>query len=151
MFGLLHDWPARQLEWVRARFAGHTLIVHRGFPRGWLKEQLRQPGGGGHLRLGSRRLPALRPTPIEWLAQGQVLPLGLPLLLRIRERDARVRHLHRRVGPVHPSEIAWFLDELEERHHAWLRFLRGPGRIETLAGIAMDDNEVPTMLEHPTG
>jgi hypothetical protein len=153
VFGFLVPGPARQLERFRVRFSGHTLIVHRGFSGDWLAELLQQPGGGGHFRLDSRRLPTARPSAIEWLVQVHVLPLELPqpLLLRVREQDVLVRHLDRGGRAVHPSEIAWFLEELETRHHARLRFGNGPGRIDAIRGIPVDDNEAMSMLEHLAG
>jgi len=153
VFDFLSWRPARQLEQFRARFTGRSLIVHRGFPEEWLEELLKQPGGGGHFRLDSRQLPISRPTPVEWLVQTHVLPLDLPqpLLLCIREQDMLVRHLERGGRAVHPSEIAWFLEELEDRHHARLRFGNPAGRIEVLRGIATNDNEALSMLEHIAG
>ena len=153
MFGFLARRSARQLEQFRARFTGRSLIVHRGFPEEWLEELLKQPGGGGHFRLDSRRLPASRPTPVEWLVQTHVLPLDLPqpLLLCVREHDMLVRHLQRGRSAIHPSDIAWFLEELEDRHHARLRFGNAAGRIEVLRGISTHDNEALSMLEHIAG
>lgn len=153
VFGFLTRRPARQLEQFRARFTGRSLIVHRGFPEEWLEELLKQPGGGGHFRLDSRGLPTSRPTPVEWLVQTHVLPLDLPqpLLLHIRDQDMLVRHLDRGGRVVHPSEIAWFLEELEDRHHARLLFGNPPGRIEILRGISANDNEALSMLEHFAG
>jgi hypothetical protein len=153
VFGFLARRPARQLQQFRARFTGHSLIVHRGFPEEWFEELLKQPGGGGHFRLDSRRLPTSRPTPVEWLVQTHVLPLGLPqpLLLHIREHDMLLRHLGRGDRPVHPSEIAWFLEELQDRHHARLRFGNPPGRVDVFPGISANDNEALSMLEHIAG
>jgi hypothetical protein len=153
VFGFLARRPARQLQQFRARFIGHSLIVHRGFPGEWLEELLKQPGGGGHFRLDSRRLSTVRPTPVEWLVQTHVVPLDLPqpLLIRIREQDMLLRHLNRGGRVVHPSEIAWFLEELEHRHHARLRFGNPPGRIEVVRGMSANDNEALSMLEHIAG
>ncbi len=153
MFRLLVRQPERQLERFRARFAGRNVIVHRGFPGEWLEELLKQPGGGGHFRIDSRPLPTRRPTPIEWLVQTHLLPLDLPypFLLGVREECALVRHLTRGMHTVHPSEIAWFLEELEERHHARLVFASEPGRVEVHRGMPMNDNEALSMLEHLTG
>lgn len=153
VFGFLTRSPERQLQRVRARYRGRSLIVHRGFPGEWLEELLKQPGGGGHFRLDSRALPAPHPTPVEWLVQTHVLPLELPqpLLLRFREEDVLVRHLERRGRVVHPSEIAWLLEELDARHHARLRFAPRSGAVEVVRGIRVNDNEALTMLEHLTG
>jgi len=153
VFGFLVHQPGRQLERFRARFAGRNVVVHRGFPGQWLEELLKQPGGGGLFRIDARPLPTRRPTPIEWLVQTHLLPLDLPypILLGVREEYALVRHLTRGTHTVHPSEIAWFLEELEERHHARLVFAREPGRVETRRGIPTNDNEALSMLEHLTG
>lgn len=153
MFGFLVPRPARQLDRFRERFTGRSLIVHQGFPGDWLEELLKQPGGGGHFRLDSRALPTARPTPIEWLIQTHVLPMGLPqpLFLKVREGDVLIRHLDRGGRAVHPSEIAWFLEELETRHHARFRFTSKPGRMEVSLGISVNDNEAQSMLEHLTG
>lgn len=153
MFGFFAGRPIRQLQRFRDRFTGRTLILHGGFPADWLEELLRQPGGGGHFRLDIRALPASRPTPVEWLVQTHVLPLDLPLpmLMQVRERDVLVRHLHRRGNAVHPSEIAWFLEELDTRHHARLLFSDAPGRIDAERGLKIDENEALSMLEHLAG
>jgi hypothetical protein len=153
VFGFLAPRPARQLDRFRERFTGRSLIVHRGFPGDWLEQLLKQPGGGGHFRLDARTLPAARPTPVEWLVQVHVLPLDLPqpLFLKVREGDVLVRHLDRGGRAVHPSEIAWFLEELATRHHARLRFGSEPGHIEVSLGISVNDNEAQSMLEHLAG
>ncbi|WP_018869029.1 MULTISPECIES: hypothetical protein [unclassified Thioalkalivibrio] len=150
MFGLFGPRPARQMERFRARYTGRSLIVHRGFSGDWLEELLKQPGGGGHFRIDSRRLPAGRgATPVEWLVQTHVLPLELPqpLFLDIREEAMLARHLVRGEHVVHPSEIAWFLEELDTRHHARLEFV-GNEHMRAEVGIPVEDNEALSMLEH---
>jgi hypothetical protein len=153
VYGFIAGRPARQLQRFRDRFTGRTLILHCGFPAAWLAELLKQPGGGGHFRLDIRLLPTLRPTPIEWLVQTQLLPLDLPLpvLVRVRERDLLARHLQRHGSPVHPSEIGWFLEELDQRFHARFVFSDTPGMMHLERGLAMDDNEALSMLEHLSG
>jgi hypothetical protein len=153
VLGFFAGRPARQLQRFRERFTGRALILHDGFPADWLEELLRQPGGGGHFRLDIRPLPAARPTPVEWLVQAHILPLDLPrpILVQVRERDLLVRHLQRRGIVVHPSEIAWFLEELDTRYHARLLLAGTPERISVERGMAVDENEALSMLEHLAG
>jgi len=153
VFGLPFNRLDRFLPRFRRRFTGRSLIVHRGFPPQWLEELLKQPGGGGHLRVDARGLPAARPTPVEWLVQTHVLPLELPqpLLLQVRAADVLVRHLQRGDRVVHPSEIAWFQEELEARHHARLCFGNEAPCIEVVKGMSVNDNEALSLLEHLTG
>ncbi|MGM0553853.1 MAG: hypothetical protein ACQETK_08690 [Pseudomonadota bacterium] len=148
MFGLFGPRPARQMQRFRTRYTGRSLIVHQGFVGDWLEELLKQPGGGGHFRIDSRRLPIPRPTPVEWLVQNHVLPLGLPqpLFLEVRDDAILVRHLTRGPHVVHPSEIAWFLEELDQRHHARLVF-GGDSGIHAEPGLPTHDNEALSMLE----
>jgi hypothetical protein len=153
VLGFFAGRPARQLQRFRERFTGRTLILHDGFPADWLEELLRQPGGGGHFRLDIRPLPVSRPTPVEWLVQTHILPLDLPLpmIIQVREHDLLARHLQRRGTAVHPSEIAWFLEELDQRYHARLFLSDAPERISVERGMAVDDNEALSMLEHLAG
>jgi hypothetical protein len=139
-------------KWLRQqfleRFAGRTIILHRGFPPEWLEELLKQPGGGEHFRLDVRRAESRHPTPIEWFVREHVLPLGLPLpqLLQVDSDSVRVRHLTRGERPVHPSEIQWFLEEMDTRHHVRLRITHDDFVPEP--GIPVGDNEARSMTEH---
>ncbi|WP_018880970.1 hypothetical protein [Thioalkalivibrio sp. ALE30] len=148
MFGLFGPRPAQQMERFRGRYTGRSLIVHQGFTGDWLEELLKQPGGGGHFRIDSRPLPRRRPSPVEWLVQTHILPLELPqpLFLDVREDAILVRHLQRGEHAVHPSEIAWFLEELDTRHHARLVFTEDGG-LDAHPGLPVDDNEALSMLE----
>lgn len=129
------------------RYAGRTLIVHAGFPPEWLEELLRQPGGGGHFRLDLRQIGNGRPTPVEWLLERHVLPLGLPqpLLLKVTREWVYLRHLTRNGTVVHPSEIYWFLEEIEQRHHARLR-IEGAS-LYAERGLDPADNEARSFLD----
>ncbi|QKT04980.1 hypothetical protein HUS23_05240 [Ectothiorhodospiraceae bacterium 2226] len=126
------------------RYSGRSIIVHSGFPDEWFEELLKQPGGGGHFRLDARRVPEGEPTPIEWVVHEFVLPLGLPhpLFIQVREEALRVRHLTRYDMAMHPSEIAWILDELEQRYHAILYPDGGGFRVER--GLPPEENSVET-------
>lgn len=148
MFGLFGPRPNQYMEPFRQRYTGRSLIVHRGFGGDWLEELLKQPGGGSHFRIDSRRLPCKRPTPVEWLVQTHVLPLALPqpLFLKVEGEAILARHLTRGDHVVHPSEIAWFLEELDTRHHARLVF-NGEGGVRVENGLSVDDNEALSMLE----
>lgn len=128
------------------RYAGRALIVHAGFPPEWLQELLKQPGGGGYFRIDSRSLERRRPSPVEWVVAEHILPLALPLPLfvQVRDRSLRLRHLTRGNKAVHPSEILWFLDELETRYHALLE-AEGDG-FTTQLGIPISDNEALSMF-----
>ncbi|MFN4263997.1 MAG: hypothetical protein ACK4IT_10425 [Thioalkalivibrionaceae bacterium] len=137
------------LERLRERFMHRTIIVHRGFPDDWFSELLKQPGGGGHFRLDARRLPTARPAPIEWMVQTHVQPLDLPhpLLIRIDEHHILIRHLMRNDHAVHPSEIGWFLEELDTRHHARLAWEGDGFRREAAGCIDVADNEPKSMFD----
>ena len=136
-----------QLSRFLARYAGRTLIVHAGFPPDWLEELLKQPGGGGHFRLDCRQLGASDPAPVEWLVRRHLLPLDLPLplIVKVTPEALYVRHLTRGGEAVHPGEIYWLLDEIEQRHHARLVVEGGSLRIET--GIDPADNEAKSFLD----
>lgn len=125
-----------------ARFAGRSLIVHDGLSAGWLEELLKEGGGAGHFRIDARRPPGDPPTPIEWVVHRHLLPLGLPRPFLVKVDGARllVRHLTRNGKPVHPSEIAWMLREIEARHH-W-RLLRDGEGLTAAAGMDVADNRV---------
>lgn len=133
-------------EELRARFlqryAGRRLIVHRGFPAGWLAELMKQPGGAGYFRLDARRPPGRRPTPVEWLVHRHLLPLELPLplLVQVDGQTLYLRHLTRGGRPIHPAEILWLLDEIRDRHHARLRAAGGGFTVEP--GLDPQDNAV---------
>lgn len=140
-------------KWLRQqfldRYAGRTLIAHAGFPPQWLRELLKQPGGGGHFRLDVRHIDHRHPSPVEWFVRDHVLPLKLPLplLIRVTEEQILLRHLTRADKPVHPGEIQWFLEELDTRHHLSLSISDDdfvPG-----TGIPLDDNEAHAMMEQP--
>lgn len=128
------------------RYEGRGLIVHAGFPRDWLEELLKQPGGAGYFRIDARSLEHRRPSPVEWVVAEHLLPLGLPLPLFVLVRSGalRVRHLMRGGSAVHPSDILWFLDELDTRYHALLE-VDGDG-FRVRRGIDPDDNEPLSML-----
>lgn len=130
-----------------SRFSGRTVIVHEGFPEQWLERLLRQPGGAGHLRIDVRRLPTQNPSPIEWLVQAHVVPLGLPLplVVRIQPEALHLRHLRRREGVVHPSEIGWFLIELDRRYHACLT--PDATGYSVTRGIPEHDNEAESLFD----
>jgi hypothetical protein len=140
-------------KWLRQqfldRFAGRTVILHRGFPPEWLEELLRQPGGSDYFRLDARRVEHRHPTPVEWFVREHVLPLGLPLplLMRVGEGRIHLRHLNRGGHPVHPGEIHWFLEELDTRHHMSLRLIDDDFAPE--AGMPLSDNEALAMTEQP--
>jgi hypothetical protein len=134
--------PGGEWERFRARFAGRTVIVHAGLTPGWVEELLKEGGGAGHFRFDVRPAPGRRPTPIEWLVHEQLLPLGLPLpfFLRVEDAGVRLRHLVRNGAPVHPSEIAWMLRELDTRYHAFVDFSGNTARVRR--AMAESDNRV---------
>lgn len=142
-------WPfrnrhAKLQERFLTRFADRVLIVHAGLPSDWLEELFKLPGGAGYFRIDARRGAQGRPTPVEWLVHEYVLPLALPLpvLLSVEDEKVRVRHLTDRGRPRHPSEIAWMLDEIAQRHHALLSRDGAGFRVERV--LAVEDNAVET-------
>lgn len=133
--------PAEQrLQQFFQRFMQRTIIVHAGFDADWLVELIKQPGGGGHLRLDIRKPPGKRPHPLEWVVHEHVLTLDLPLplLIVVKPEGLYLRHLTRGERAVHPSEILWFLDEIDNRYHALMRSTHDGFQITH--GIAIDDN-----------
>ena len=134
--------PAAALEQAfAARFAGRTLIVHAGLSPGWVAELLKEGGGGAHFRFDARRRAPGPPTPLEWVVQRHILPLAcpLPLLVKVDADCLYLRHLTRGGAAVHPSEIAWMLDELPRRAH-WT--LRMGGAARAAHGIPLNDNRL---------
>ena len=138
--------PQRLLDQFFARFAGKYLVLHAGFEGNWLEELIKQPGGAGYFRLDLRQMERKRPSPLEWVVQQYIEPHGLPLPLfaLVREDTLLLRHLRRGSQAVHPSEILWFLDEIEPRHHLKLT-LKGAS-LEATPGIPPEDNEPLSML-----
>lgn len=134
--------PGEAWERFRERFAGRTVIVHAGLAPGWVEELLKEGGGAGHFRFDLRQTPGRRPTPIEWLVHTQLRPLGLPVpfLFRVEDDGVRLRHLVRNGTPVHPSEIAWMLRELDTRYHAFVDFSAGAVRVRR--AMAESENRV---------
>ena len=134
--------PAAALERAfAARFAGRTLIVHAGLSPGWVAELLKEGVGGAHFRFDARRRAPGPPTPLEWVVEHHILPLAcpLPLLVKVDADCLYLRHLTRGGAAVHPSEIAWMLDELPQRAHWTLRLGSG-ARAEP--GIPLADNRL---------
>lgn len=126
------------------RFANRTLLVHDGFPTGWLEELLKQPGGGGHFRIDTRIAPGTPPNPVEWVVHGFAMPLSLPspLLIRVDRDCLYLRHLQKNGACAHPSEILWMLDDIRERYHACLRV--GRGTFEPAMGMPLTENSIET-------
>jgi hypothetical protein len=138
--------PHKLREAFLARYAGRHLILHGGLDPFWVEELLKEPGGMGHFRIDLRQQPGKRPTPVEWVAHEQIAPLGLPHpLLAVVDRQGRVtlRHLTREEGPIHPSELAWMRDELDDRFHARLH-PDAEGGFTTEWGIPVADNTIET-------
>ena len=139
--------PTRQLDAFFERFAGKHLVLHRGFEANWLEELLKQAGGAGYFRVDLRQMDRRKPAPVEWVVQTYLEPLELPLptFVLVRDGELLVRHLTRGDRAVHPSEILWFLDEIDARHHA--RLVRSaPDHLDTTRGIPVEDNEPESML-----
>ncbi|HEX6829816.1 MAG TPA: hypothetical protein VF104_12655 [Burkholderiales bacterium] len=130
------------MERFLERSYGRMVIVHAGLSPGWLRELERERAARGIFRFDVRRRPRRRPTPMESVVLGQVLPRGLPLplLMRVEHDGLRLRHLTRGGHPVHPSELAAILAELDHRYHLWLR-VRGR-HLAPQPGIPPADNRV---------
>lgn len=123
------------------RYRGRTVIVHAGFPAGWLEELLKQPGGGGHFRFDIRHQSCLGKAPIEQFIHRHIAPLALPLPLVFQVSDDMlyVRHLVRNGQPVHSSELGSMLIELPRRYHFAIR----PNQsFNCEPGLAVDDNAI---------
>lgn len=131
-----------------ARFDKQVLLIHQGFPSGWLEELLKQPGGAGYFRVDLRQLPEKPLTPLSWFVYQWALPLALPqpFLLQLAADGLRLRHLERDGQVVHPSEILWFLDEMAGRYHYLLRPEVQGFRQES--GIPLHDNFPESMFNN---
>lgn len=132
-----------------ARYRDRTLIIHRGFPPNWLGELLKQPGGGGHFRIDVSYVHDAEASPVEWLILQFILPLGLPLPLLIQvvnDDTLFVRHLVRDGRTVHPSELMWFLEEMNDRYH--VRLSRVDSTLLVSQGIPVTDNVARAMLDN---
>ena len=138
--------PRKLREAFLGRYTGRHLILHWGLDPFWVEELLKEPGGMGHFRIDLRQQPDRRPTPVEWVAHQQIAPLGLPLpLLAAVDGEGRItlRHLTREGEPIHPSELTWLRDELEDRFHARLH-PAAEGGFATEWGIPTADNTIET-------
>ncbi len=111
------------------RYAGRSLIVHGGFPDGWLGKLCQEPGGAGHFRIDIRqrpfreKVPLRRLYPVQWLVREHILPLDLPLpvLIRVHGRDhLKARHLRRHGGLCDPAEVAMIYADMVKRPHVLL-------------------------------
>ncbi|MDH5544119.1 MAG: hypothetical protein OEZ43_00915 [Gammaproteobacteria bacterium] len=127
---------------VKQRFNGRTLIVHSGFPESWLKELLRQPGGGGYFRIDIRVQSDDRPSPVEKFVHDQLLPLELPLpfMAKIDYDNVYLRHLTRNDELVDPSEVGMIYTEIETRYH--IRLSIEKAKTEAFPGMALDNNDI---------
>ncbi|WP_332327799.1 hypothetical protein [Thiohalorhabdus sp.] len=146
--------PAPKPRTLRQRFfdryAGCCLIVHQGFPDGWLGKLVHEPGGGGHFRIDVRHpayqgRPPREPAPVQWLVREHILPLELPLplLVRVEGRDhLRVRHMRRHGGICQPEEVFLLYEDIEARPHALL--LPEDDSFAVDWGIDVTDNAVDT-------
>lgn len=131
------------------RYRGRTVIIHRGFPRNWLTELLKQPGGGGHFRIDITNIHKAGQSAIEWIICRHILPfeLPLPLLMQVTADDTiYLRHLLRDgQHPVNPGEVFWFLQEITNRHHACL--YRDGISLRAESGMPLVDNVARAMFE----
>lgn len=140
--------PAEQYAALLERYAGRYLIVHQGFPDEWLESLMKQPGGAGYFRIDTRKPQSKSPSAVEWLCHEHLLPLGLPspLFVRINEQQCLVRHLTRDGQEwVDSSDLLWFIDELDERHHKRLLW-NGEG-FDVESGIDVYDNIAQAMFD----
>lgn len=125
------------------RFENRGIIAHRGFPDQWLTELLKQPGGGGYFRLDLRLISASgRQTPLEWLTRTHLLPIGIPVpfFIKIRSKNIWIRHLLNNEFIIHPTELYWLTEEIENRYHACLQVT--DGHLSTTLGLAHQDNQI---------
>ncbi len=133
--------PARLIEGLMRRYMNRSLIVHEGFAPNWFEELLKLPGGAGHFRIDVRTPWGRRASPVQWFVHTQILPLALPLpvFVLLKPEGIYVRHLTRGGASVHPSELLWFIDEIEARHHALLKVC--DAGFAVTRGIDVRDNE----------
>jgi hypothetical protein len=127
---------------VKQRFNGRTLIVHSGIPEQWLKDLLKQPGGGGFFRIDLRVQTEDRPSPVEKFVQDQLLPLELPIpfMAKIDYDNVYLRHLTRNGELVDPSEVSMIHTEIETRHH--IRLSIEKAKTEVFPGMDIEDNDI---------
>ncbi len=131
----------KTLERFFARFAGRTLIIHKGLTIDWLEELLKLGGAAGHFRIDAREA-ADRKSPVLWITHRFILPLELPLplLCDIGEEHIAIRHLQSRGRLGHPADIAWILDDMrtKSRRHALL--VKTGGQLIARHELPADDN-----------
>lgn len=142
----------RELRWAFFdRYANRSLIVHAGFPPGWLGKLCHEPGGAGHFRIDVRQrpfredLPLRRLHPVQWLVRDHILPLELPLpvLVRVEARDhLKVRHLRRHGGLCDPAEVGMIHADMVDRPHALL--IPDDGGFAVDHPLGWEDNRVET-------
>lgn len=145
MISVLRALAARRdqktLRQFFARYAGRTLIIHKGLTMDWLEELLKLGGAAGHFRIDARQA-ADRKSPVLWITHHFILPLELPLplLCDVGKDCIAVRHLRSQGRLGHPAEIGWILDDMrhKSRRHALLVETRG--RLVAQRELPPDDN-----------
>lgn len=125
------------------KFVNKTVIFHHGLEPGWLEELLKQPGGGAHFRVDCRQINKETPTPIEEFYLNIVQPLTLPklVLLKFENGYVLIRHLQNGNACLLASDIAWILDELDQRFHFKIS-LNKDNKIIIEKGIEITDNKL---------
>lgn len=131
----------KTLERFFARFAGRTLIIHKGLTMDWLEELLKLGGAAGHFRIDARQAPE-RKSPVLWVTHRFILPLELPLplLCDIRDDHIAVRHLRSRGRLGHPADVAWILDDMRQKSRRHALLVKTGAQLTAHHELPVDDN-----------
>jgi hypothetical protein len=121
---------------------GRYLIIHRGFPPSWLAELLKQPGGGGYLRIDLLVQNNKNPTPLEAFVHAHLAHLdkAVPCIALIEGKKIFVRRLMRAERWMHSAEINDLLLELNHRYHYRIDFSESTPQIAK--GLSLDENDI---------
>lgn len=131
----------KTLERFFARYAGRTLIIHKGLTMDWLEELLKLGGAAGHFRIDARQASD-RKSPVLWITHRFILPLELPLplLCDIGKDSIAVRHLRSQGRLGHPADIGWILDDMRHKSRRHALLVKTGGRLIARRELPADDN-----------
>lgn len=117
---------------------GRSFIVHTGFPEDWLKELLKQPGGGSYFRLDLRLQDGQTATPVENFIHQclQALKLEPPVFITIKDGRVYVRSLLAGSYWLLPSDMGPLNNEIEQRFHFKLE------NDEWRPGMPLEQNDI---------
>lgn len=142
MIHWLKKQPPLDVKQLLARLDGKSIILHSGFPPDWLPELLRQPGGGGHIRINLSLQNNKNPTALEAFLYRHVVPLpgAIPGMVKIEQENIFIRGLIRAEQWMHSYEAGDLLNEINQRFHYRLDFSQATPRVEV--GLDLNQNDI---------